>query len=113
MVMLTLSGAVPGLEKAADIFTSTTYNALEKSTNLQTVPILMIQLSMIITMKIGVSLVGMVNSCCNLLTILLHLYKCEVKLQIYTDDTTIIIEAIIQEEYKQQAKVAQCYLAIA
>ena len=64
MALLTLAGAVPGLEKAADIFTSTTYNALGQSTNLQTVPILMIQLSMIITMKIGVSLAVMVNNSC-------------------------------------------------
>ena len=68
MVMLTLAGALPGLEEVEDLLTSTTYNALAQSTNLQTVPILMIQLSMIITMKIGVSLVGMVNSSFYLVT---------------------------------------------
>ena len=61
MAMLTLAGAVPGLEVAEGIFTWTTYNALAQSTNLRTVPMIMIQVSMINTMKIGVWLVGMVT----------------------------------------------------
>ena len=61
MVMLILAGAVPGLEEVEDLFTSATCIALALSTNLQTVPILMIQMSMTSMMKIGVSLVGMVN----------------------------------------------------
>ena len=64
MAMLTPAGAVPDLEKVEDPFTSTTYNVLAQSTNLQTVPMIIIQTSMTITMKIGVSLVGMVNSSC-------------------------------------------------
>ena len=60
MTLLTLAGAVPGLEEVEDLFISTIYNVMAQSTNLQTVPILIIQ-SMTTTMKIGVSLVGMVN----------------------------------------------------
>ena len=64
MALLTPAGAVPGSEKVEDLFTSTTYNALEQSTNLQTVPTIIIQTSMTTIMKIGVSLVGMVNGNC-------------------------------------------------
>ena len=64
MAMLTPAGAVPDLEEVEDLFTSTSYNVLAQNTNLQTVPILIIQMSMTTTIKIGVSLVGMVNSSC-------------------------------------------------
>ena len=63
MAMLTPDGAVPSLEKVEDLFTWTAYNVLAQSTNLQTVVMLM-QMSMTTMVKIGVSLVGMVNSSC-------------------------------------------------
>ena len=63
MAMLIVAGVVPGLEQVGDLFTSTTYIVLAQNTNLQTAPTLIIQTSMTITMKIGVSLVGMVNIC--------------------------------------------------
>ena len=64
MAMLIGAGAVPDLEKVEDLFTSTSYSVLAQSINLQTVPILIIQMSVTTTMKIGVSLVVMVNNSC-------------------------------------------------
>lgn len=61
MAMLIEAGAVPGLEQVEDLLTSTTYIAPGQSTNLQTVLIRMIQMSMTTMVKIGVSLVLMVN----------------------------------------------------
>ena len=61
MATLTTVGAVAGLEEVGELFTWPNYNVLAQSTNLPTVPMIMIQLSMIMTSKIGVSLVGTVT----------------------------------------------------
>ena len=62
MAMLIEAGAVPDLEEVEDLFKWPTYNVLAQSTNLQTVPIVIIQISTIM-LKTGVSIVIMVCIC--------------------------------------------------